>query len=277
MITIHIMGGLGNQLFQVFHLINYCLSNQIPFYFEYQEQSRSDRPFYWNNFLKSLQPFVKYAKNNLLYKEDTFHYVAAKPYSLINRDFKFVGYYQSYKYFQDNVEKIYNLIKLREQKQEMNTKYNSVYNFGITLSMHFRLGDYKNVGPQCHPIMNIEYYEKALNKILDLTGKNTYNVLYFFEKEDNAEIEKIINQLVIKFNTLTFIPINTDIVDYEQMLLMSLCQHNIIANSTFSWWGAYFNDNKEKVVIHPSLTNWFGQQFRNKVMKDLCPKSWIEI
>ena len=60
MITTHVMGGLGNQLFQIFNLISYCLTNKIPFYFEYKELAdRSDRPFYWDNFLFSLKPYVK--------------------------------------------------------------------------------------------------------------------------------------------------------------------------------------------------------------------------
>ena len=63
MITIEIMGGLGNQLFQIFALLSYSLKYKIPFYFELKQSNRTDRPFYWDNVLKSLRPFLKPAIN----------------------------------------------------------------------------------------------------------------------------------------------------------------------------------------------------------------------
>ena len=62
--------------------------------------------------------------------------------------------------------------------------------------------------------------------------------------------------------------------DYEELILMSLCKHNIIANSTFSWWGAYFNTNPAKIVCYPSI--WFGPDVTHNT-KDLCPESWTKI
>ena len=59
------------------------------------------------------------------------------------------------------------------------------------------------------------------------------------------------------------------------MVLMSCCEHNIIANSSFSWWGAYFNDNPEKIVCYPSV--WFGPKLQNKKTEDMFPKDWKKI
>ena len=74
MITIELMGGLGNQLFQIATLISYSLTHKIPFYFEKKEPTRFDRPFYWDNLLKSLSPFLKPPLQLPLYKEHHFHY-----------------------------------------------------------------------------------------------------------------------------------------------------------------------------------------------------------
>ena len=67
MITTEIMGGLGNQLFQIFNLLSYSLTYKIPFYFENKPTTRKDRPHYWNNFLTPLKPFLRIAfnKNNI--------------------------------------------------------------------------------------------------------------------------------------------------------------------------------------------------------------------
>ena len=81
-----------------------------------------------------------------------------------------------------------------------------------------------------------------------------------------------------KFTTL-FSKINYKFIknkeDYEEMLIMSNCAHNIIANSSFSWWGAWMNDNPNKIVIYPSV--WFGPKLSKHNLKDLCPSTWIKL
>jgi len=276
MITIEVMGGLGNQLFQIFTLIEYGLLNNVQFYFENKPITRLDRPFYWDNFFSTLKPFVKslYDSSLPIYREQGFHYNQLTPYTQINKPFKLFGYFQSYKYFQEKVHDIFLFIKLNEQRENAKNKYIQLYNFVDTISLHFRIGDYKNLQDH-HPVMSVSYYISALKHITSRTERNNWNILYFFEEQDKDTVKQIIDELQREFQNITFTPVDTSIVDYEQVLLMSLCQHNIIANSSFSWWGAYFNQNMSKIVTYPS--KWFGPAQGNKKMDDMYPDNWDKI
>ena len=272
------MGGLGNQLFQIFNLISYCLKYKIPFYFQNKKQERIDRPFYWDNFFKSLKPFVRDNNENMpIYKEQDFHYNELLSFNQINKQFAFVGYFQSYKYFNENYEQIIKFIRLREQQESIKKKYIE-YDFENIISLHFRIGDYKNL-QQHHPLTKVEYYVKAIKYIIKVTERNNWKILYFYEEQDYEQVNENIKgiKLETELENINFIPINTKIVDYEQILLMSLCQHNIIANSSFSWWGAYFNKNSSKIICHPDPNNWFGPSQGNKKMDDLLPNTWINV
>ena len=99
-------------------------------------------------------------------------------------------------------------------------------------------------------------------------------VLYFCEDYDIAAVIDIIKQLKEVYPLIEFIRAPSDLEDWQQLLMMSCCQHNIIANSTFSWWGAYFNSNPEKIVCSPA--EWFGPKINIK-MDDLLPKEWNAI
>jgi hypothetical protein len=271
--TIIIQGGLGNQLFQIFTLLSYSFTYNLPFFFENKPTLRKDRPYYWDSFLSSLKPFIKSLHNHNLpiYKEEHFHYNKLIP---PHRPFKLFGYFQSHKYFEDNKEEIFKLLKLKEQREHSKQKIYHIYHFDDTISLHFRIGDYKYL-QQHHPVMNVSYYINALRHIIEKTERNDWNILYFYEEEDYHVVKEFIIVLQDKFNKITFTQINTKIVDSEQMLIMSLCQHNIIANSTFSWWGAFFNHNLEKIVTYPS--RWFGPANISHKMDDMFPDVWIKI
>ena len=143
-----------------------------------------------------------------------------------------------------------------------------------SVSIHFRLGDYKSKR-YYHPIMNYEYFEKSLEHIVNKTN-NISKVLYVCEAEDNTYVTSKIDILQKKFPEIEYIKVSDSIPDYEQMLILSLADHNIISNSTFSWWGAYFNENPYKIVCYPSV--WFGEYFEHtNSLDDLIPQDWIKI
>ena len=104
---------------------------------------------------------------------------------------------------------------------------------------------------------------------------NVFHILYFFEQDDQDAVNISIRVLAKKYPTITFVPCSTKMQDWEQMLTMSNCAHNIIANSTFSWWSAYFNPNPRKIVCYPEL--WFGPKMGDIYLNDLFPPGWNKI
>jgi hypothetical protein len=187
------------------------------------------------------------------------------------------GYFQSYKYFQENYDIICRMLNVAEKRldilEEVVDKYHSMKFLEKSISMHFRLGDYKNL-PDYHPIMTPEYYKKSLQFI---TSKLDYtpNVLYFCEDQDLESVNETIQLLKNEFPTIEFERATNTLDDWQQMLLMSCCNHNIIANSSFSWWAAYFNANPTKIVCYPSL--WFGRAMSDVDVSDLFPDEWVRM
>jgi len=183
------------------------------------------------------------------------------------------GYFQSYKYFDLYYETLCKIIRLDNQKNKIKQKYLHTYDCAQLISMHFRLGDYKML-PDYHPIMTYKYYFNCIKHIISTTNNSELHILYFCEKDDNTVVYETIKRLSVAFPMCKFIKAVDTITDWEQLLMMSCCHHNIIANSTFSWWGAYFNRYGDKIVCYPSV--WFGP--KNPVSTaDLFPTSWNKI
>ena len=295
-ITCNLMGGLGNQLFQIFTTMAYAIRNKNRFYFVQSEflggqGTTIRRDTYWNNFLTGLKLFLKPQEEpvSMLLREQGFPYrdFPTNLFANPNANLKLFGYFQSYKYFVNEYATICRFLGLDKKKEEClkvfqelqpeQTLFTDKSNINIVISMHFRLGDYKKL-PEYHPIMTHKYYEKSLefikNKIKNKANMDTFKVLYFCEEEDHEEVLETIRKLKKLNKNCEFIRASNQLSDWQQMLLMSCCHHNIIANSSFSWWGAYFNSNPDKMVTYPS--KWFGPSAGHDT-RDLCPPEWMKI
>jgi|6_EtaG_2_1085325.scaffolds.fasta_scaffold35200_2 hypothetical protein len=253
-IIVKLQGGIGNQLFQWAY---YKAAKEY-----YNIESYIDISFYNNQigvtpreFQLSQFPYIQYdvfdinkiveLKTNIRRISDDFVYRdILHPRRYSQHDINYLdGYWQIAKYFSC----ISNIIK--ENLAPPNT-FNKDMILPNSTSLHVRRGDYVNI-PQFHPTQSINYYNKAVESI------GTYNKLYVFSDDiswckDNLHYKDII-----------FIE---DKKESECLWLMSQCENNILANSSFSWWGTWLNSNSNKRVIAPK--KWFGTGYNNKIKYD---------
>ena len=295
MITIAMNGGLGNQLFQVFAALAAAIRNGDTCYFLHTMRDASGkRGTYWNSLFHALKPMTVIATQaNLMrfmqlptHQEPGFKYTPLPRQTTMNSmPLKLKGYFQSDKYFADVRNEIYEKLQLLEQQRHIRAMFAESTWFScettVTVAMHFRIGDYTAI-QEAHPILTLEYYRDALKHVIrhapikhnDSQGK--INVLIFNQACDNAVIVDHMRQLSTEFaHRCQFHKVPDMFDDWKQLLLMSVCDNNIIANSTFSWWGAYLNQNPDKVVCYPSA--WFGPALKNHDTRDLFPNGWIKI
>lgn len=178
------------------------------------------------------------------FNEPHFNYCGI-PYK---RNLNLMGYFQSYKYFQDESDLISKLLRPRQISQHINAT-----------SIHVRRTDYLT-HKGCYNILDMSYYEKAM----EMSNDNRF--LVFSDDINWCKKHFIGNQFDFSEN-------NSDIKDLSKIIA---CSNNIIANSSFSWWGAWLNKNKNKKVIAPN--KWFGPKLTpTHDVKDLCPEGWLKI
>jgi len=281
MIYCLISGGLGNQLFEIFTTIAYSIKLCRKSLFLYEDFNKNGciiRPTYWNTFLKPIKYMATSPlPNSIIIKEKHFHYE-----NLIfpnnNENVILNGYFQSYKYFDEYKDTLFNLIRLEKTREKviklyniLNTSGEKYETFNEIISMHFRVGDYIKY-PDIHPILSYDYYYNSLSFILKNGGN--YVVLYFCEDSDIEHVNSYITRLQHDFYNVSFQRAPEIMEDWQQLILISCCRCNIMANSTFSWWGSYFNRNYNKVICYPSI--WFGKKLGHNT-QDLFQPIWNKI
>jgi len=176
------------------------------------------------------------------------------------------GYFQTERYFEHIRAELLERFRLKTQVDEKNAALIKKMQTENSVSIHVRRGDYTN---SPFSLLSVEdYYQKAIDFILE---KVEVPVFYIFTNdpewvEDNFKVLQINKSIVT---------INYGNQSYMDMILMSNCRHNICANSSFSWWGAWLNTNPNKIVVTPK--SWFKSTEYVESIYDLIPEKWLSL
>lgn len=294
MIAVKLMGGLGNQMFQYAAARSLALEKgtwvyldpsflyedskgrwtqrdyeldvfNIAYKFERSGRINFLRSLNLNNFRKRLSDsplwFLPY--RNFYQPDHRFH---PGLFSYPKNTYLH-GYFQSEKYFLKHEAQIRKDFEFREPASGKNAETLERIRGSFSVSIHVRRGDYVTLAAasEFHGLMGAGYYKAGAEAIL--RGKNEQPVFFVFS--DDPEWCKQNIQLP---GEIVYIDWNTGKSSFEDMRLMSSCKHHVIANSSFSWWGAWLNPSKEKIVVAPK--QWFND---SKDQTDIVPDRWIRL
>jgi len=274
-----ISGGLGNQMFQyALYLVlkrqcrNVILDTSLFSYTKMHNGYELERCFGFNDLkvkvsrwsILKLRFFLKFNFKSFVFEDKLFF--DARIFK-INR-FYLNGYWQSEKYFSQIQEEIQKIFKFKNIDNK-NLKISKEIQSSTSVCIHIRRGDYLG-NTSYEGVCTEEYYSKAIYRMSKEIGEDKDIIFYVFS-DDKHFVNQFINKLNIKSKIIKH---NFGKDSYKDMYLMSNCKHNIIANSSFSWWGAWLNNNPNKIIIAPE--KWFPKRSKESY-KDIVPNSWIKI
>jgi hypothetical protein len=285
MIIVQIKGGLGNQLFQYSSAKALSLYKQVPLkldlsYFESTGKKtdlthfqlpetaagNAELQLYYDRsiFQRAFQNLLPPARRSV-YKEPFFHYDPR--FFRVKDDVMLKGLRQSEKYFIDYQPEIRRLLTLKDEIVKGVTSFGNELNTGETVAIHVRRGDYlTKVALHVLGLVEKKYYIKAYEAI---AKKISSPQVYYFS-DDIEWVEKELVPVIPGKLISQQQPTN----HLEDFFLMSKCKHNIIANSSFSWWAAWLNNNPGKIVVAPA--KWFNTG-GPKDTQDLVPPGWLQL
>ncbi len=287
-LIIKLEGGLGNQMFQ------YAYAKAMEYKFGYDvmfEMSffnitrRRTRPYSLNLFNtkpKFLSNPFDIILTRFMFLLNKKHFNVKPMFGLTFRELSSVsyqddvanikpntficGHYQTEKYFKTIEKVIKNDFKFKVEPDEENKQLIKDIKSKNSISIHIRRGDYlKKRNQQTFYECSAKYYKRALSYI----AKRVENPVIYVFSDDIKWVEE---NLKIPYEHV-YVNVNSGQKSYEDMRLMSLCKHNIIANSTFSWWGAWLNENPDKIVICPD--KWLKLADVNQ--EDFKADGWISM
>lgn len=280
MIVVRIWEGLGNQLFQYAYARSLQLRNggDVRLCALHGEGNRTYRQYELDKFKitlardKNIEKIASYIDKNIIVKrllkqitekvsflnyihEKNVKYDEKQKYLIGN--YYVSGWFQNEEYFKEYASVIRKEIQLKK-KIKISKQLRHILKNCNTVSVHIRRGDYKRY----NNVLNMEYYQKAF-ALINSCVEDVYFVVF---SDDLEWVKKNID-----FGERVYF-VNEDkrLKDYEELVIMSKCKHNIIANSTFSWWGAWLNTYTQKIVIGPK--QWFPRDNSN-----IMPETWIKL
>lgn len=291
MIVVKLIGGLGNQMFQyalgrhLAHINHTELKLDISGFHDYKLHAYSLGHFnIVENFAtkEEVARFQKYRRkrgkkwflyNRLIANERK--YIEEKQFHFdprileIKEEAYLDGYWQTEKYFKDSAHIIRKEAIVKTTLQGKDAAVAKEIEATTSVMVHIRRGDYvtNEQTNEYHGTCGLDYYHKAI----ELMSEKVHNPHFFIFSDDHEWVK---NNIVLEY-PVTYVDHNKADKNYEDLRLMSLCKHQIIANSSFSWWGAWLNQNPEKIVIAPS--RWFSKTKPSIDTKDVIPDSWIKI
>ena len=267
MIVVRIVGGLGNQMFQYAYakaleqkgyevkidlskFKNYTLHGGYQLNKYKTDLTISNSIF---RFLSQIGIVKSIKEKNLLFDDSLL--------SLKGNCFM-KGYFQTEKYFLPIREVLLEQFQIEQEKSDSTKKLaQQIKELKNTCSLHIRRGDYisNEKAQKTHGSCSLEYYKKAIQHIEEKDGKT-----HFFVFSDDINWVK----KELKIDDAYYV--DHQVIPHEDLYLMSLCQHNITANSSFSWWGAWLNKNPNKTVIAPE--KWFVA-----TVNEVASENWIKL
>lgn len=291
-IITQLTGGLGNQLFQYAVAKTIALNNGVPmkmdlsFFKDYKWHEYSLAPFNIDENFATLEECMALLEPKFSFIDKVIRKIGAsnKPihYKLEEKGFAFdstileekpskymIGYWQSEKFFEPIKEIIQKDFQVKIPPSQENKKILDIILESQSICIHIRRGNYVSDETinNFHGTCSMEYYNAAISymksKIVNPKFFVFSNDITWSKEHLDFEGDKV------------FVDLNDDKTDYEDLRLMQNCKHQIIANSTFSWWAAWLNENPEKIVIAPK--QWFANEEMQAQTQDLIPESWIRL